>query len=248
MRSQRRPRTGLRGSSWGGVETIFPRLDPGLKRVLIGALSVLIVAALSLASGSLRVLGILAVVVIAGAMVLARARSGVNAGATPSSIPTLKGAAASSQTDSGRRRWTLRTWYLIGAGCIAAIVVLVGWSWYQESQQTPTDDAVRACLTTALAPLPVRVAGIEVTPVQLGKATCRVSFRARVEVAEPLYRSVATAEYLRAHYDNDVSTIAAADALLHGPNGARLRAVVGTPPLSRYALVCGAQAYELAVE
>jgi hypothetical protein len=217
-----------------GLERLFPGLDPVLKRVLIGAASVLIVGALSLASGSLRVLGVLAVVFIAGAIVLARARSGVNAGAAPSSNPALKGAGASPKTDSERRRWTPRTWYLIGTGCIAAIVLVLGWSWYRESQETPTDAAVRACLVTTLAPLPVQVPQVDVTPLQVGKTGCTLSFQAQVVLAESLYRRENTAEYLRTHFGNEMAVINAANALFAGPNGARLRTAVSVPrpPLS----------------
>jgi hypothetical protein len=62
------------------------------------------VGVIRLASGALRVLAVVAIVVLAGASVLVRAQRGLKAGAMPSSTSSLNGSPASSRTSPERRR------------------------------------------------------------------------------------------------------------------------------------------------
>jgi hypothetical protein len=143
--------------------------------------------------------------------------------AAPKAVPSVT-ASATPAGISAVKRWR------VALGVLIAIAAVAAGMWFYSSRQAPSDSAIADYLAATVAPLPVRVVGIEVTPLQAGKATYTFSFRARIEITEPLYRKVDTAEYLRTHFGREIATIDAATALLNGANGARIRAALMAGP------------------
>jgi hypothetical protein len=120
---------------------------------------------------------------------------------------------------------------------VTALLLLTGtgvW-FYWTSTQVPSKDLVGAYLIKSVDPLPVR-ATVAVTPGTSSSLGLNLTYEARFETTEPLYRRVDTMEYLKLHAAGQLAIIDAARALLSGPDGERLRTAVsgtGILPVSR---------------
>jgi hypothetical protein len=232
------------------LESIIPGgISPALKGVLVTLAAALFFGLLPLISGSPWFLFGLALIVAAGAVAFAKAGWGSNAkvntnpNARPDANPSTKANAnpdsnvnanhdSSPDARGDSNPNSRRTAYLIAAGCLITGAIVAGIVAYWRIRQRPSTAAISAHVTTALAPLPVRVVALEVSYPVSGTVNCTLIFQAQVETTEPLYQRVNPAEYLRTHAPNELGAIDAANALLSGANGARLRAAVGANPSS----------------
>jgi hypothetical protein len=107
---------------------------------------------------------------------------------------------------------------------VTALVLLAGagvW-FYWTSAQVPSKDVVGAYLIKSVDPLPVR-ATVQVTPGTSSSLGLNLTYEARFETTEPLYRRVDTAEYLKVHAAGELAVINAARALLSGADGEHIR-------------------------
>ena len=122
-----------------------------------------------------------------------------------------------------------RKGFQIIAVIVASIAAIAGAAWYLQMRQRSATRLVSEYLIASAAPIPVRVTALELTFGPAGSWGCDVTFRAQLEAAEPLFRRLETADYLRVHAPADVAAIEAANALLRGPDGVRLRNAVADP-------------------
>lgn len=236
------------------VRPILPRwLSPGLQLLLVGVLGLLVVLLYQALAASLWTrIGVLAAVAV-GVLALgwfrqrriAPRQGGASAAGSPgasaeraaasarAALPASsaespnasaeKGESAPVASASGRRR---RAAAWLAAAVVVGLLAIAA-TWYVRSIQRPSASEVGGWLATNLAPIPVRIAELDLMFGPSGPAGCRVTYAARIETTAPLYRRLDTFEYLRAHAPSELATIEAADALLRGPDGARLRAALG---------------------
>ncbi len=167
--------------------------------------------------------------------------AGIIAGPLAWSWITKRPAAAAAASDQpirpdapakspGRfRAFCFRYRFVLTAGALTLLAVGIGIALYVQLSSRPPKSAVSAWLVQKLAPLPVRVAAIDVTYLAGSKVSWDIQYRARLETTEALYQPVEPTAYLRAHFPNEMVAIQAANALLAGPEGARLRAAVAAP-------------------
>jgi hypothetical protein len=153
---------------------------------------------------------------------------GTGASHVPQSDQPITGGTPVPQSDQAitggtpvRRAWK-RAFIIATCAALIAAIIVVGRYW--EKQQRPADADVSAYIAHTVAPLPVRVTAINPTYGKATSAGCPVTFQARLETTEPLFRRIDTAEYLRTHAAAEMAAMDAADALLKGVNGSAVRA------------------------
>jgi hypothetical protein len=176
-------------------------------------------------------------VVICGSWVLTRVRhdtavrpampdgtGSAPAGASADSHPADVAAAAQSGPAPAMSPPTrTRNVFIIGA-CVIAIIAIMAVGRYWQMQQVPPNSAVEDFLVKSVTPVPVHIPNLHVVPGTSTAMGLNLTYDARFETSEPLYRRVDAMEYLKAHAVAELAQIDAASAILKGPNGSAVRA------------------------
>lgn len=128
---------------------------------------------------------------------------------------------------------------LIIAGIAVIGVAIAGGIWFWRAAPRPSSADIATHLAGTLAPLPVRVAALDLTYGPAGSAGCLVTYRAQIATTEPLVRRLDTAEYLHAHAATEMAAIDAAAPFVaanqspgatdQGLLASRIAAAVGAP-------------------
>jgi hypothetical protein len=136
---------------------------------------------------------------------------------------------ASNTPPEIRKQGYRRTFWLLVIILVAVIGIGGGIYVYRDITSHPSKSDLRTHLVTLLAPLPVQVTGLEITAIIPGKLRCELTYAARIETTEVLYRRVDPIDYLRTHAPKELAAINSAAELLQGPNGDQLRTEAATP-------------------
>ena len=222
-------------ADWIGRRVAPGGLNPAVRTVVVCVAGALLVGVWQGVGTSSWLMVVVASLMVVAVLLLGRPKRTAAAPETDVVPPTPDGSgdalpttpADAPPTSPGLSR---RMRFLLAAGCVAAAATIVGVTWFRRVQQRPPTAAVRDYLTSRFAPLPVRVATLDVTNLQSGATGSRLTYHAVLETTEPLFRRLPTADYLRAHAASELASIDAANALLNGPNGARIRSALGVVP------------------
>jgi hypothetical protein len=118
----------------------------------------------------------------------------------------------------------------LGAVCTLSIAIAAGAAWYWRMQHRPPEAEVGAYLARSLEPLPARTVVVDVDYGRVSAIGSALTYHVLLETTAPLFRRIDTREYLHGQAAAEIAAIDDANALLHGPSGDRVRAVVGPPP------------------